>query len=106
MFCENCGKEIANKAVTCVHCGCATSNLQTYNEGKGKSWLIALLLCLFLGLLGIHRFYINRSLSGVVILLLSITFFGMIISGIWVFIDFIMILLNVLNDGTGRKLVK
>lgn len=24
MFCKNCGKEIDDKAVVCIHCGCAT----------------------------------------------------------------------------------
>ena len=26
MFCKNCGKEIDDKAVICIYCGCATGN--------------------------------------------------------------------------------
>ena len=41
MFCSNCGKEIDNKAVICIHCGCAINNrygelpkeLQRFNWG-------------------------------------------------------------------------
>lgn len=25
MFCSKCGKEIANEAVVCIHCGCAVN---------------------------------------------------------------------------------
>lgn len=26
MFCSNCGKEIDNKTIMCIHCGCAINN--------------------------------------------------------------------------------
>jgi TM2 domain-containing membrane protein YozV len=39
------------------------------NEQKPKEWLVALLLCLFLGCLGIHRFYTGHTGTGVVQLL-------------------------------------
>ncbi len=32
MFCHNCGKEIADNAVVCVHCGVETKNLNKTNE--------------------------------------------------------------------------
>ena len=32
MFCMNCGKEIDDKAVICVHCGVATPNMQKMNQ--------------------------------------------------------------------------
>lgn len=32
MFCRNCGKEIDDKAVICVHCGCLTNSDQTVDE--------------------------------------------------------------------------
>ena len=34
-----------------------------------KSWITTLLLCIFLGGLGIHRFYVNKPLTGVAWLL-------------------------------------
>ena len=52
---------------------------------KEKKWLTALLLCLFLGLFGIHRFY-TKSVGVGVIQLLTLG-----CCGIWTFIDLVMI---------------
>lgn len=38
-------------------------------RGGGKSQIVALILCLFLGLLGIHRFYLGYTGMGVLFLL-------------------------------------
>jgi TM2 domain-containing membrane protein YozV len=48
---------------------------------------VAALLAFFLGLLGVHRFYLGRTGSGLVMLLLSITVVGMAVTGIWAFVD-------------------
>ena len=58
MFCSNCGKEIDEKAVVCVHCGCATNN---YTSKGKKEKYIAVLLAIFLGGFGVHRFYMNQT---------------------------------------------
>jgi TM2 domain-containing membrane protein YozV len=55
-------------------------------EGSGKSQLIALLICFFVGGLGIHRFYLGYTWQGVVQLL---TGGG---CGIWALIDLIRII--------------
>lgn len=52
----------------------------------GKSQLTAVLLCFFLGSLGVHRFYLGYTWQGIVQLL---TLGGL---GIWTIIDFIRIL--------------
>jgi len=59
----------------------------------GKSQTAALLLCIFLGGLGIHRFYLGDTLIGIIQLL---TFGGF---GIWVLIDLIMIITGDLGPG-------
>lgn len=51
--------------------------------------LIAALLAFFLGTLGIHRFYLGRTGSGIVMLVLSITIVGLLITWPWSFIDMI-----------------
>ncbi len=32
MFCYNCGKEIDDKAVVCIHCGVATKNMNSTDK--------------------------------------------------------------------------
>ena len=63
-----------------------------------KSKLTAILLCLFLGSLGIHRFYLGYTLIGVIQLL---TFGGVLI---WAIIDFIRLIIDSLKDSEGNNL--
>lgn len=58
---------------------------------SGPSTAVAYLLLIFLGMFGAHRFYLGRTGSAIAQLILTITFFGMIISGVWVFIDLFLI---------------
>ena len=79
----------------------ANNNTETPSiPNNGKSWLTTLLLCLFLGLLGIHRFYTKNIVIGIIQLL---TLGG---CAIWTIIDFIMILTGKFKDGNGNYLVK
>lgn len=64
--------------------------------GSGKSQIIALLLCFFLGGIGIHRFYLGYTWQGVVQLL---TAGG---CGIWALIDFIRIITGDLGPKDGK----
>jgi TM2 domain-containing membrane protein YozV len=64
-------------------------------QGGGKSQLVALLLCAFLGGLGIHRFYLGYIWQGIVQLL---TGGG---CGIWALIDFIRIITGSLQPKDG-----
>lgn len=54
---------------------------------------VAALLAFFVGPLGIHRFYTGRTTSGVVMLILSITLFGLVISAPWALIDMVRYLI-------------
>lgn len=65
-----------------------------------KDWLVSLLLSIFLGYLGIDRFYMGYVGLGIAKLL---TFGG---CGIWWLIDVILIATGSLRDAQGRPLVK
>lgn len=62
------------------------SNEEDRNDSEGPSQLVAFLLCFFLGLIGIHRFYLGYTGIGILYLLTGGLF------GIGWFIDFILIL--------------
>jgi hypothetical protein len=99
-FCYNCKAETAANATICMKCGVALSAAHPLAEGEGKDWLTTLLLCIFLGGLGIHRFYTGHTGIGVVQLL---TLGG---CGIWALIDLIMIIVGSFKDAKGNLLVK
>jgi TM2 domain-containing membrane protein YozV len=63
-----------------------------------KSWLATVLLCQFLGTLGVHRFYTGRIITGILQLF---TFGGF---GIWVLVDLIMIISGDFKDSYNRPL--
>lgn len=142
MFCRNCGKEIAESAEICIHCGvrvpygnkfCHICGAETLPEaeicvkcGAGlrkksttdisdvsdKSRLATVLLAWFLGHLGIHRFYIGKTGTGVVMLILGVLgwltvwfFIGwlfLIPVEIWALIDFIIAITGNMKDAEGK----
>ena len=71
-----------------------------------KNRLVALLLSGFIGTLGIHRFYVKKIGTGVVQLLLTLSFIGIVVSAIWNLIDFITIACGEFKDIYGNKLTK
>ncbi len=75
------------------------SDTTTTSDVSDKSKTTALLLCLFLGGIGIHRFYLGYTLFGVIQLL---TFGGL---GIWTLIDFVRLITGSLKDHEGKEVI-
>ena len=63
-----------------------------------KDWVVTLLLSLFLGSLGIHRFYVGKIGAGILQL---ITVGG---CGIWTLVDIIMIATGNFKDKDGYEI--
>lgn len=74
------------------------------NNVSDKRILPAFLLSTFLGIFGGHRFYAGRIGSAIAMLIISLTFLGILITAIWNFIDWIMIICGAFRDGEGRKI--
>ncbi|UYP44809.1 hypothetical protein NEF87_001094 [Candidatus Lokiarchaeum ossiferum] len=94
-FCHNCGEEIENTSEFCTYCGAKMSShaqyqsvpvqqpvvpaqqtthnnaIPTYSAYGTKYRIVAALLGFFFGTFGIHKFYLNKTKSGV----LSLVFF-------------------------------
>ena len=115
-ICSECKVDINGKAVckTCIETGVfEPNNKYKYYNGTGqqgynnnyssnlaqKSWLVTLLLCLFVGTLGVHRFYVGKIGTGILQL---ITFGGF---GIWTLVDIILIVCKKFTDANGDLIV-
>lgn len=110
-FCKECGQKIAKKAVICPHCGCQVEETKTeataapqivinnsntnQNQnmnmaagmfGRPRNKWVALLLCVFFGWCGAHKFYEGKGGIGILYL------FTVGLFGIGVFFDFFAIL--------------
>lgn len=59
-----------------------------------KQWIVALLLAFFVGVFGIHNFYLGYTTRGIIQLVLAITFIGAPVAAIWAFVEFIMIIMR------------
>ena len=92
-FCQHCGKQISKDAVLCIHCGCqvealggapvqspniiinnnnVNQNTNTAYAGnpfmRARDKWVAVILCLFLGFFGAHKFYEGKAGMGVLYL--------------------------------------
>ena len=68
-------------------------------EISPKSRLVVTLLAFFLGGLGIHRFYLGKIVTAILMIITAGGF------GIWTLVDFIMAVAGVMKDKEG-KLIK
>ena len=84
-------------------------------EISSRSRLATVLLTIFLGIFGAHRFYMGKTKTAIVMLILSISYLAtvrlwgiMIISlavvGLWAFIDFIFAISGIMKDREGRPI--
>ena len=63
---------------------------------SNKNFVVTLLLCFFFGGLGIHRFYVGKIGTGILMLITLGAF------GIWSLIDLIVIIIGKFKDKEGR----
>jgi hypothetical protein len=96
LYCSKCGHMVHESAPACPQCGAPrfAGAVAPYGASP-KSRLVALLFCLFLGGLGIHRFYVGKNGTGL-LWLLTLGFVG-----IGALIDLILIASGSFKDGAG-----
>lgn len=71
--CNECNREVSDTAPRCPHCG------YTSGQYAGKSKSLAIVLALFLGGLGIHKFYLGKNGAGFLYLIFCWTFIPVIL---------------------------
>jgi len=142
MFCRNCGAEyVTDKAVMCVKCGvkkgtgnnfcpncgntvqpgsvvCLTCGVSLLSGTEGtKSKMVAGLLAIFLGSLGIHNFYLGYTTKAIIQLVLTIVgymtmcliigFFIVLGVEIWAIVEAVLIFTGKNNtDAQGNLLAE
>lgn len=94
-YCFSCGTTIDSRAAICPKCGVPQPDVSR-NKVFNQRWLATLLLCWILGIFGVHRFYLGRIGTGVLML---ITVGGL---GIWYLVDLILIILGRMRDEQGQ----
>lgn len=121
-FCPNCGRPVSVVARDCPHCGNHFENqgfapppppgFYPYSMGmEYRSRMVAALLAIFLGTLGIHNFYLGYTSKAITQLLLS-TVGGIVTCGlsvvaveIWSIIEAVMLFSgSIYLDGRGYPL--
>ncbi len=102
-YCPNCGHQVSELAVLCVHCNFPLSQPANPYGTMQKSRLIAGLLAILLGNLGIYNFYLGHTTKGVVQLILGtvggiLTFgIGSFAVWIWSLVEGIQLLTGSIN---------
>jgi TM2 domain-containing membrane protein YozV len=126
MYCRNCGKEIAQQAIVCPSCGCAPTTGRVFCQncaqptdpnaqvcvkcgvqlrGVGeKSKIVAGILGIVVGGLGVHRFYLGYIGMGIAQIAVTLVTFGF--GHLWGLIEGILILTGTYlqKDAKGRPL--
>ena len=102
-LCSNCGEKIKEGVKFCPSCGRPAVNTGFPPGYKPKDWTTTLLLCIFLGWLGGHRFYVGKIGTAILNIIVTVITFG-IGSFIWFIIDLIMICTFKFKDKHGYPL--
>lgn len=111
MYCSRCGAKLPENSSFCSECGNNLgTNVQnvTTSSAQPKSKIVAGLFGIFLGIFGVHNFYLGYTGKAIAQLLISILscFILCWISSIWGFIEGILILTgNINTDAQGNSLV-
>ena len=111
VFCPDCGASMGAEDRFCGSCRWDAENPERHagrssrssprslGPPSDKSRMTALLLCVFAGFLGLHRFYVGRTGSGV----LWFVTFGLFSVG-WIY-DLVMVATGEFVDDQGKRVL-
>jgi TM2 domain-containing membrane protein YozV len=111
VFCPDCGASMSPEDRFCASCRWDSqhphkrgsrslpASPRSLGPPSDKSRMTTLLLCLFGGFLGLHRFYVGRAGSGV----LWLVTIGLLSVG-WIY-DLVMVATGEFVDGQGKRVL-
>ena len=107
-LCHACGTTIDAEAEICPYCGVRQNTLPAQSraakvvsfEVSERKLAPAVLLCVFFGVFGAHRFYTGKTGTA----LLQLFTLGGI--GIWATIDLVLLIVGAFKDKDGRRLTE
>lgn len=118
-YCDNCGSETNPQAAVCIHCGVALGKkTASGSNGTGiqseKTKMVAGLLAIFLGHLGIHEFYLGNKQKAIYKIIATVVAALLMLAGIgfivfiaiwgWNIYDAVMIFTGKRTDADGNEL--
>ena len=104
-FCPVCGARTPENAMGCLNCG--TTFPTFVDPSMQKSKIAAGLLGIYLGVLGVHNFYLGYTGKGIAQLLMTVLSCGILsmVSAVWGLIEGIMLLAGSIScDANGIPL--
>jgi TM2 domain-containing membrane protein YozV len=103
-YCHACGHEALPEGGQCSFCGFAEPAAQA---PKGRSRVVAGVLGILLGALGVHNFYLGHVGKGMLQLMITLISLGTLgfISAIWGLVEGIMILAGTIVTDADDKLL-
>ena len=122
-FCNECGAEVNNKnSEVCLKCGVSLKRNNTMNNftnqinnaashtSNNNSKMVAGLLALFLGSVGLHRFYLGYMKIGLIQLAIFVVALFVFAPAVWTvtvwaLIDMVFIFTGKLHNMNGTELV-
>ena len=106
VYCQKCGAQMGTEDRFCRKCGCdstvpiwTTAPPAAVVNASDKKRGVAALLCFFLGVFGLHRFYVGKTGTG----LLWLFTLGFV--GIGMLFDLILIVAGEFRDSQDRLIV-
>jgi len=106
--CFSCGSPIEKAVGVCPECGAIQNSLKstmpvevystlvTPTKTSPKNWIIALLLCIFLGTVGGHRFYVGKTGTAILMTAFSLCGYGGILFFMTIFpLPFLLLIMSI-----------
>ncbi|WP_455481177.1 TM2 domain-containing protein [Bartonella sp. B12(2025)] len=73
-------------------------------QNSEHSRIMFALICWFAGIFGVHRFMVGKVGTGALMLILSLSLAGLMVTGIWAIIDFVVIVAGKFTDKNGNQI--